>query len=98
MMEHNVVTLETSKKLKAANFPQKAEHFWIENKVGASYVEVLDFKSGEGDSYFDPQEYADSGWTVYATPTAQEIADQLPFDGTIRVDLWPNTMFRMAWE
>ena len=79
-METNCVTLETAKKLKAAKFPQETFAAWSVRyfpgkpdpfgKVWTLDEQELDLAWKEfNEGYYAP---------VYAAPTAQEIADQLP--------------------
>ena len=64
MMERNVVSLETAKKLKAAGFPRMSMWHYSERM---DPPDELFFTQSSGSTQFD-----------IAAPTAQEIADQLP--------------------
>jgi hypothetical protein len=64
-MEHNVVTLETAKKLKAAGFPQGQT--MLHYSEGMENPNDLFLTATSESSQFD-----------MAAPLAQEIADQLP--------------------
>lgn len=63
-MENNVVSLETAKKLRAAGFPQKAIYRWYQRQDGTAELQR---------SNTNPW-----GEHIYAAPTAQEIANELP--------------------
>jgi hypothetical protein len=64
MMERNVVSLETAKKLKAVGFPRRSMWHYSE---GMDPSDELFFTQSSGSTQFD-----------IAASTAQEIADQLP--------------------
>ena len=64
MMERNVVSLETAKKLKAVGFPRVSMWHYSE---GMDPPDELFFTQSSGSTQFD-----------IAAPTAHEIADQLP--------------------
>lgn len=74
-MENNVVTLDTAKKLKAAGFPQGTQllhiYRWTDNSMTERPPKFIHQLIRRGDRRLD-------GFDVYAAPTAQEIADQLP--------------------
>ena len=80
-MESLVTSLETSKKLKAAGFPQITSAYWSIHSGGTTHsLEMLGYKSGEGDDYYNVGGYADAGHEPVAAPTAQEIVNQMPED------------------
>lgn len=79
-MENNVTSLETSKKLKAAGFPQTTHLRW--------YVP----STSKGEIQLQRSHGAWHDWT-FAAPTSQDMADQLPReynDGVL--DLGINTI------
>src|SRR4051812_39891617 len=83
-MEKNVVTLETAKRLKAAEFPAR------EFDLAYTWIEVKKKTTGEVEAYLFPGHYGHSGrsWTTierFAGPTAQEIADQFRDSGELRM-------------
>jgi hypothetical protein len=68
MMEHNITTLETSKRLKAAGFPQNTLFSYSTTDSGTNQSIHLTLEPG------DPN-YKSPFYRVYAAPTAQELAD-----------------------
>jgi hypothetical protein len=66
-MEHNVVTLETAKKLQAAGFPQETYFWWQAHNIENLWPREQHVRMG-------------FGYPGTAAPTAEEIADQLNQD------------------
>src|SRR5690242_16536605 len=62
LMERNVVSLDTAKKLAAAGFPRTSACRWVENKI-----------NGEWSVHID----GGINYVGFDAPTAQEIADKL---------------------
>lgn len=69
-MENNCVTLETAKKLKAGGFPQDSAYVWVTGDGWAQLHSSSAVKFMPDGAYLE----------LFAAPTAQEIADQLPKD------------------
>lgn len=73
-LESLTTTLETSKKLKAAGFPQKSTHFiwfpYFDNPLTESSGANWELSTHDGGSIVEGENIA--------APTAAEIADQLP--------------------
>lgn len=71
-MERNVTTLETSKRLKAAGFPQGTYFKYVDGELWDTTAQS-DFET--------PATGSREEWV--AAPTAQEVADQLGFGATV---------------
>lgn len=71
-MENNVTSLETSRKLKAAGFPQDSAYVWVTGDGWAQLHSSSAVKFMPDGAYLE----------LFAAPTAQELADQLekPFN------------------
>jgi hypothetical protein len=68
-MEAFVTTFETSKRLKAAGFPQDSQHEWRSPFRSPSQADIVHFRAN-----LPVREKCE----LIAAPTPQELADQLP--------------------
>lgn len=65
------VSLELSRKLKEAGYPQEAEKWWWEDNFG---LEKNKSRTLQDKKPHNPK----NGWVYFASPTADEILEQLP--------------------
>ena len=67
-MESIVVTLDTAKKLNAAQFPLRTVNYWVRWKSDKENPWTVESRTV----------WESEAWEAVPAPTAQEIADQLP--------------------
>lgn len=110
------VSLELSKQLKEAGYPQESEFYWTNCIIGykfedlaCSYALLLDEllvvnreKIPESDFFgSDDDELEEKELIQYASPTADEVLDQLPArigtdEGQVYLEIYPLTS-RKGW-